>query len=300
MLRGRWPGFGVRDVRACPARSGPLPPPAGTQTAPGTGDLIGQLLNGIPTPAPSTTNTIQYAGAGMPDWSQKGRINILVLGSDTRNTTTDPTTGLINTNVMMVVSIDPYARIVHLLSIPRNLTVQLPGNCGVFRINEAYPCGGAAGAEEVVTGLTGIPINYYILLNMTAFAQMVDDVGGVTVDVVNPVRDDSYPGPDYSYEHLLIEPGPQHLDGADALRFARTRHADSDFYRDQRQQEVIQALRTQLLSQQPGIGGRRLASSTWGCNRCTPTCPSASSTSWPRRSRRCISRRLTTSSSART
>jgi anionic cell wall polymer biosynthesis LytR-Cps2A-Psr (LCP) family protein len=89
-------------------------------------------------------------------------------------------------------------------------------------------------------------LNAYALVDFDAFTKVVDSVGGVIVDVRRPVRDESYPTPDYGVERLDITTGPQLMDGPTALRFARSRHDTNDYSRAQRQQLVLSALRTRL------------------------------------------------------
>jgi len=85
-------------------------------------------------------------------------------------------------------------------------------------------------------------------LNFTPFQRVVDAVGGVNVDVPKPLKDDEYPTPDYGVERIFIPAGLQHLDGARALQYVRSRHQDSDFGRLARQQQVMVALRDSAMT----------------------------------------------------
>jgi LCP family protein required for cell wall assembly len=176
-----------------------------------------------------------------PGWSGTERLNVLLLGVDARGDTSSPS----NTDTMIVLSLDPVNKTAAMLSIPRDVYVDRPG---VFqdKINAAYGFGGYDLTRRVVEDLLGIRLNAYALVDFEAFTKIVDSVGGVVIDVRRPVRDEAYPTPDYGVERLDITPGPQLMDGASALRFARSRHDTNDYSRAQRQQLVLSALRTRL------------------------------------------------------
>ncbi|MCL6522610.1 MAG: LCP family protein [Firmicutes bacterium] len=150
---------------------------------------------------------------------------------------------------MMLVSVDPTAGSAWLLSIPRDTWVEIPGH-GQARINEAYALGGPQLAEEAVDRLTGVRPDYYAVLDYSAFQKLVDDVGGVTVDVPRTLNDPTFPAADeVHYAPLYIPAGLHHFDGAQALAYVRERHADplGDLGRAQRQQQVLLALKEQFL-----------------------------------------------------
>src|SRR5437763_2330988 len=195
------------------------------------------------------------------------RINILLLGSDTdqKFTNADGSHNYLAQSDI-VVTIDPASRSVGMLSIPRDFWINVPGS-GMHKLDEAYSLGGRAigtgayspGGVEL-SRLTifqdfGIPINYYAWVGLNGFVKVIDTVGGVDVDVLHPITDDSYPddvgnttGDTYAYKRLYIPPGPQHLSGVEALEYVRSRHADlvGDFGRSARQQQVLSALKTKL------------------------------------------------------
>src|SRR5262249_51695418 len=129
--------------------------------------------------------------------------------------------------------------------LPRDIYIDRPGTF-VDKINAAYAFGGADLSKKVVEDLLGIRINAYALVDFDAFTKVVNTVGGVIVDVQRPVRDESYPTPDYGVERVNITTGPQLMDGITALRFARSRHDSNDYSRAARQQLVLSALRTKL------------------------------------------------------
>lgn len=191
------------------------------------------------------------ASSPPPEWSGRDRLNVLVLGIDRR--AEDPTT--LNTDTLIVLSLDPVGDTAAMLSIPRDTFVTIPGH-GQDKVNAAYAYGGEDGgadlARRTVEGLLGIPIHSYALVDFEAFTRIVDAFGGVLVDVRRPLRDEEYPTADFGIERLQFAAGPQVLSGADALRYARSRHDSNDFSRARRQQDVIAALRLRMV--QGGIG----------------------------------------------
>jgi LCP family protein required for cell wall assembly len=176
-----------------------------------------------------------------PSWSGNDRLNVLVMGVDTREA--DPATR--NTDTMLVLSLDPVNKTAAMLSIPRDVYIDKPGTFQ-GKINAAYAFGGPNLARRLVDDLLGIRIHTYVLVNFEAFNRIVDGVGGVIVDAKRPVRDEYYPTPDYGIERVNILIGPQLMHGDLALKYARSRHDTNDYSRARRQQEVIAALRTRL------------------------------------------------------
>jgi LCP family protein required for cell wall assembly len=196
----------------------------------------------------------------VPEWSGKERVNFLVLGTDRR----EGETGGTRTDTVIVLTLDPVSRRAGMLSLPRDLWVTIPGY-GQERINAAYelgeqakPGGGPELARKTVEQLLGVPVHHYALVGFAGFQRLVNEVGGVVVDVERPIKDNEYPDRDYSLRRIFFQPGLQRLDGESALWYVRTRHADSDYGRARRQQQVLlalraQALRLDLLPKVPGI-----------------------------------------------
>ena len=190
-----------------------------------------------------------------PTWdvSRLERVNILLLGVDQRPSQTIP--GL--TDSMMLITIDPGHGQVGMLSIPRDTWVKIPGYEIYNKINTAhrigdiknYPGGGPVLAKQTVSELIGYPVHYYVRLNFEGFREIIDYVGGLDIDVPRDLNDPTYPSDDYGFDPLFIPKGLQHMDGALALKYARTRHVDNDFGRARRQQQVILALKEKILSQ---------------------------------------------------
>jgi LCP family protein required for cell wall assembly len=173
------------------------------------------------------------------------RLVLLVLGSDARpDEIARDQAG--RTDTLLVVVADKAPGSVGMISIPRDLWVDIPGY-GAERINTAYPVGGAKTAERAVGDLLGARVDRYLLIGLQGVRDVVDAAGGVDVDVTEPIHDDAYPTDDYGTVVVDIPAGRQHMDGETALRYARTRHQDNDFGRMARQQRVMSALRSQLL-----------------------------------------------------
>lgn len=182
-----------------------------------------------------------------------GRLTVLLMGVDTRDKTLE---GASRSDVITLVTIDPISHTAALLSIPRDLYVPIPQINFDSRINTAYfygdyyhlPGGGPALAEQTLSYNFGIPVQRYAVIDFAGFKQIVDAVGGVDIDVPKEIVDYEYPTEDYGIETLVIPAGRVHMDGNLALKYVRTRHADSDFGRLQRQQQVMLAIRDKALS----------------------------------------------------
>lgn len=155
------------------------------------------------------------------------------------------------TDSIMLAAFNPGKNTMGLLSIPRDLWVNIPGH-GFARINEAYMDGGPQLAERVVQEVTGIRPDYYLEINYSGFIKLINDAGGVTVDVKHAINDPTYPAPDECCGHyapLHIPAGAQHMNGRTALAFMRERHdlPNGDLSREADQQEVLMALKSQFL-----------------------------------------------------
>ena len=136
-----------------------------------------------------------------------------------------------------------------LLSIPRDIWVPIPGH-GEGRINSVFEMTGPDGVKQAIDQLTGVRPDYYVILDYDGFKKLIDDIGGITVDVPRRLDDWHYPADDMiHFRHLVIEKGLQHMDGETALAYVRERHADplGDLGRAQRQQQVLLAVKDQLL-----------------------------------------------------
>ncbi len=137
------------------------------------------------------------------------------------------------------------------LSIPRDTVAAIPGH-GVSKINAAYAYGGPALTIRTVEAFTGIKINHVIIVNLAAFPQFIDAIGGIDIRT-GRVCSTISGGTQNGGFSLFLKPGVHHLDGRDALTYARTRHNacnpnDSDLTRVQHQQEILNAIKSKLLS----------------------------------------------------
>lgn len=200
-----------------------------------------------------------------------GVANILILGIDRRRDQGEEPT---RSDVMMVLRVDFDRGIAKLLSFPRDIWLPIPGleayGVAEGRINQAYyygemyglPGGGPALAMRTVELNFGIPIDHYVLVTFEGFTQIIDAVGGIDIHVEKAIYDPLYPTDDYGTMVLSIEPGWHHMDGVQALRYARTRHQDNDFRRVVRQQQVLLALRDKLLHMDALMHWRELLQAT--------------------------------------
>ncbi|MBU2595702.1 LCP family protein, partial [Patescibacteria group bacterium] len=169
-----------------------------------------------------------------------GRINILLLGIGGPGHD-----GADLTDTMMVVSVDPINKTVAMLSIPRDLWVKIPGN-GESKINAVHSYGeqnkkkfgdGPTVSKQIVSQILDLPIHYYARMDFEGFKKLVDQVGGIEIkvekDIVDPYYPDDRTGKNITYR---VREGEQHMDGAQALKYARSRYTTSDFDRARRQQ----------------------------------------------------------------
>ncbi|MEX0919680.1 MAG: LCP family protein [Candidatus Saccharimonadales bacterium] len=176
-----------------------------------------------------------------------GRINIMLLGIDNAADLSDS---------IMVASLDPIAKDVALLSIPRDLWVDIPG-FGSAKINAAhafgerygYEGGGPALTKEVLEDILDIPIHYYGTANFEGFNEAIDFIGGIEVEVEEDIVDYSYPAENNGgFDPFIIRKGVHQMDGETALKYARSRYSTSDFDRSKRQQYILAALKDKVLS----------------------------------------------------
>lgn len=184
-------------------------------------------------------------------------LSIVILGSDTR-----PETGSLNTDVIMVAVANPQTKKVTMVSIPRDTRVRIPGYSDYHKINSVYANGeaerrraerndevptedGISLTKKTLSEILGIPINHYVALDFNGFKAVIDELGGIEVNVDRRlVYDDPTDG-----THINLQPGLQVLNGEQALGYVRHRHDNrgtkyysSDFDRNRRQQEVIRAV----------------------------------------------------------
>lgn len=186
-------------------------------------------------------------------------VTVLVLGLDRRPSEQGEQA---RSDSIMILRFDPKHRTSAVLSIPRDLWVDLPnGRGGTFkdRINTAYPYGevsdypggGAAAARDTVERLLpGVEIDYYAVIDFATFVKAVDTLGGIEVNVTEPFSYDEAVSVDGGEEHYpVFQAGRQKMDGEQALYYSRYRGGpDGDFGRIRRQQEVMQSVMTKALT----------------------------------------------------
>ncbi len=180
-------------------------------------------------------------------WPDQNFVNVLVLGVDSRDVDGDDQ----NADVIMVARIDFVTNEVRVVSIPRDLQVEVPGH-GPSKINGAYNVGVQEDPDNKIAGVLkmrdtieynfGVPIHEFVLVDFDGFEEVIDAVGGIDIDVPERIEDDAYPTEDFGTRLLIIEAGKQEMDGETALAYARTRHQDSDDQRRERQMLVLRAL----------------------------------------------------------
>ncbi|TAK23141.1 MAG: LytR family transcriptional regulator [Chloroflexota bacterium] len=197
-----------------------------------------------PTPIPTPEDPL-------PIWDGKDRVTILLLGIDQRPDQRGHPT---RSDTMILLTMDPLNLTAGMLSIPRDLWVPIPGYAD-NKINVAHFLGelekpglGPDLARRTIRFNIGVPIHYTARVDFQGFERLVDAIGGITIDVDRALLDNEYPSEDYGIVRVYVPVGPQHMNGLQALRFARSRHADSDFGRLRRQQQVLQAAREQTLN----------------------------------------------------
>jgi len=232
--------------------------PPGATREPGASDEVvpspeGTASNGTPLPT-------------LPPWDGKERLNVLLVGSDQRAGDSS-----FNTDTLIVVSVEPSTGEVSMFQVPRDMVdVPVPANArsvwgGVYggKINSWFTANrnrsdlwpgksesarGFNSLKALLGELYGLDIRYYALVNFQGFRKVVNAMGGVQVNVQIPVAESQYPAGGGRLTRIYIPAGPQHMSGAEALRYARSRHRAQygDFDRGRRQQRVLLSLREQM------------------------------------------------------
>ncbi|WP_046216323.1 LCP family protein [Paenibacillus wulumuqiensis] len=186
------------------------------------------------------TNTA--AAAAPPVWTGTEPVNILLMGVDSRSSDDGE---IPRSDTMLVASLDPVKKTIHLFSILRDTYVDIPGH-GQSRINAAITHGPNT-AMQTVSDLLGIPVQYYVYTDFQGFIKLVDAVGGIDFNVE---KDMHYTSAADKHEYDIdLKAGMQHLDGKTALQYVRFRHdATSDFTRTERQRAFLTAVGDKLKS----------------------------------------------------
>ncbi|MCX6740621.1 MAG: LCP family protein [Candidatus Parcubacteria bacterium] len=192
------------------------------------------------------------------------RINILLLGMGGAG---HP--GPYLTDTIILTSLKPSENKISMISIPRDLSVPIPGY-GWRKINNANSFGetdqngnGAQFASEVVNKTFNQPIHYYVRVDFSGFEKLIDELGGIKINVENAFSDPQFPTDDFGYQTVSFRQGWQKMDGKTALNYARSRHGtngeNSDFARSKRQQKVLQAIKDKALSFSTFISYRKIS-----------------------------------------
>ena len=220
---------------------------------------VGAIQQNDPRRAAAGSPAPAGAGSSMSDTAAlNSPFNVLLIGVDKRPSAEEG----VRSDTLIVVHVDPQANWASMLSIPRDTVVTVP-NFGQAKINTAFTsgynnaaeiygadtgadAGGGALAAETVAQFLGVKIDYVAQVDFNGFAGLVDAIGGVVVDVERPLLDAEYPTEDYGVERIYIPAGLQVMDGATALKYARSRHSSDDFGRAKRQQQVLRALLAQV------------------------------------------------------
>jgi LCP family protein required for cell wall assembly len=243
--------FLVRGLVTCWVIT-PLPgmPPSSCGTV--TSGNNGPVITEDGTPVPSVEDLpppIEIPNSDLPPaWDGGSRITVLIIGLDAR----DLDTSAPRSDTMILLTIDPLSKTAGMLSIPRDMWVNIPG-FGYSRINTAYssgegnklPGGGPELARKTVEQFIGVPIQYYAQVDFNTFIQFIDRIGGIDIHNTEELRLDRIgSGQD---KIKLTCCGMRHLPGEAALAYARHRKGgEGDFSRAQRQQKVIIAIRDKV------------------------------------------------------
>jgi LCP family protein required for cell wall assembly len=190
-------------------------------------------------PPPSAASDIAIPNSVGRIDQPEGQLNILILGSDQR-----PADGGFRTDVILLLTLNPNGgtATASLTSFPRDLYVYEPG-WRVDRINAAFGHGGFQMMADTMEYNFGVRPDHYVLVNFEGFKTIVDALGGVTVQVAQPLSDERDGPGDFS-----VPSGPVNMDGETALWYVRSRGTSSDFDRTRREQEVLEAVFWKLLS----------------------------------------------------
>jgi LCP family protein required for cell wall assembly len=204
--------------------------------------LFALWLHGVKLPYASGARWFQLTKTASADYtaSPDQPVFILVLGNDGRPGDTS-TRG----DAIHVIGVNPQQHKATILDFPRDTGLAIPGH-GVDKVNAAHVYGGAQLQAQTLGNAIGVPIPYAIDTNFPGFESMVDDMGGLDVNVPMAMND--------HYSGANLAPGPQHLDGAAALAFARNRHQfpTGDLQRSENQGYLILQALAQLRAKNTG------------------------------------------------
>ena len=236
----------TRDVIFSQASSSDAPPVSGFSPQNPTETI--HAFHAIPSPTSSpdqpnqlpTPLSTTILEPTLTPWDGNERVTILIMGVDYRDWSAG--SGAARSDTMMLLTMDPVTKTAGMLSVPRDLWVGIPGYIHA-KINTAHAIGGPGLAVRTVELVIGVPIHYYAVVDFGAFVRLIDELGGVKLDIpyqikVDPIGD----------EVKILRPGVQTLPGDLALAYARNRSTgEGDFDRARRQQQVILGIRDRIV-----------------------------------------------------
>jgi len=231
------PGLPPATCKTLGSNAAASTPEPGTEGTPGAGVL-------------ATTPTLSVPIMELPPtWDGASRVTVLVIGLDYRDW--EAGEGAPRSDTMILLTVDPLTKTAGMLTIPRDLWVNIPGY-GYGKINTAYslgegnnlPDGGPGLAMKTIENVIGVDIQYYAQVDFRTFEILIDTIGGIKVEVTQAIELDPIGGGD---DHVILQPGRYTLPGNLALAYARNRHTgDDDVGRSRRQLEVIMGIQERV------------------------------------------------------
>jgi LCP family protein required for cell wall assembly len=224
-----------------------------TTSIPGVQITQPTAVNAQGTPIAPDVPLQSVSGPAAKPWDGTSRVTILIMGLDFSDwrMQTEGATAASRTDSMILLTVDPLSKTAGMLSIPRDMWVNIP-NYGYYKINQAFyfgelnklPGGGPGLAIQTVEDFIGVPIDYYAQIDFSAFSDFIDALGGIYIDVPNEITVGVMFKPE-----VTLQPGKQLVTGEVALAYARVRYTElGDFDRAARQQQVILGIRDRVLS----------------------------------------------------
>lgn len=206
--------------------------------------LVFLWLSGVKIPFASGATWMKVEKVGRATYAgdQTAPVFILVVGNDAR-----ADIGGARGDAIHVIGINPTTKQASMIDIPRDTEVAIPGH-GRNKVNAAFAYGGIGLQAKAISDLIGIDLSYAITTNFDGFTHLVDELGGIDVDVKDKHTDKNYSG-------AMFDPGVQHMDGGQALAFSRDRHSfpTSDLKRTENQGTLILSALATLQARNPGI-----------------------------------------------
>jgi LCP family protein required for cell wall assembly len=219
--------FGLTEAGAidtAPARAATGAGDLALEVDPQWWDSLGRAVAGVP----DTVHGVAVAAGAQSTTPEP--MTILLLGVDARPG--EPIDIAVRADAIAVLRLDPNDRSCRLLAIPRDTRTELPGY-GQSKVNHALAVGGIPYQVQVIEQLLGLDVDHYALADVRGFADVVDMIGGVTIDISEP----------FTIAEFVFEPGERRLTGDEALAYVRFRGGpDGDFGRISRQQHVLRAI----------------------------------------------------------